>query len=184
MDRVLFKGIVWIACLLSQSVFGQSPQFVETSFGFAAHSIEARDGGSLTSTGEYLNLSAGLQLKHTLSMSSSLRIWSTEEDTQEDSIEHTLFHNFHFAGISLGVEGQMFLPTLKQGPYAKVGRHCWAVGVSQFFNIWDGSGCSNIVGGGWMLNAQDEAKVRPFFEVMLTRFKYVNSWMLIAGARF
>lgn len=179
-----YLGLMVLGCALSMSALAQQG-FIESSVGVSFHSIDLGDDTQVISTGEYFSLSAGMKMKHTLSVSGSLRLWSTEEeDDHGDAVEHALFHDFHFTGISMGVDAQLFLPALAQGPYLKGGRHCWSANVSEVFNIWDGSGCSNLFGAGVLWNTNKHTDSGMFTEVLLTRFKYVNSWMLAVGVRF
>ena len=175
-----------VILLLSSSVaMSQQSGFIETSIGAAFHEINLSDGSRVSTLGEYFSVSAGLRPRHTLSVSGSFRLWSTEEeDDRGDAVEHALFHDFHFTGLSLGLDAQLFLPLMDQGPYVKVGRHCWAVNVQEVFNIWNGNGCSNLLGGGVLLNGDHSNRGAFFAEVLLTRFKHVSSWMLAAGVRF
>lgn len=179
-----YLGLISLGCLLNVNVSAQNG-FIESSIGVSFHSIDLGGDTQVVSTGEYLSLSVGSQMKHTLSLSGSLRLWSTEEeDDQGDAVKHALFHDFHFTGISLGLDAQLFLPALAEGPYLKGGRHCWTANVREVFNIWNGSGCSNLVGAGFLVKGVNANNGAYFGEVLLTRFQYVNSWMLVGGVRF
>ncbi len=185
--KIVFNLVLFISLthslLPSQTVMAEESIYVETSLGVAFHSLELQDKPdmSATSTGEYASLSMGYALKHTLNIATTLRFWNT--DQEEEYSEHALFHDFHFGGLSMGVDAQFFIPSLDRGPYVKAGRHCWAASISQTFDVWSGSGCSNIVAAGlsWESSTADGAN---FVEVALTRFKKLNSWMLVAGHRF
>ncbi len=173
--------------LASQTAMAEETVYVESSLGVAFHSLELQEKPdvSATSTGEYASLSLGYALKHTLNIATTLRFWNTPTDKEgeEEYSEHALFHDFHFAGLSMGVDAQLFIPSLARGPYIKAGRHCWAASITQTFDLWNGSGCSNIAGAGlsWQSNATEGTH---FVEVVLTRFKKLNSWMLVTGHRF
>ncbi len=175
-----FIAALW---LLSCTANGQSKPIVETSLGVGIYNIKLQSDPdlSISSVGEYAGLSFGYSLGHTLNVMSTVRIWSAED---EQEVDHALLHDFHFAGLSLGIDAQMYLPSLSNGPYGKVGRHCWVASVYEAFNIWDGSGCSNILAGGISWKSDNELAGDNFFELMLTRFKYVRSWMFIVGHRF
>ncbi len=182
----LFIGLTY-SLFLSKAVIAEDAVYVETSLGVAFHSLELQEKPdvSTTSTGEYASLSLGYALKHTLNIATTLRFWNTptDQEGEEDHLEHALFHDFHFGGLSMGVDAQFFIPSLDRGPYIKAGRHCWAASISQTFDVWSGSGCSNIAGAGlsWESSA---AGGTNFVEIDLTRFKKLNSWMLVAGHRF
>lgn len=182
----LFVYLLLVGMYCNQvSADSRSSLYSEGSLGVAFYDIDVDEDSSITSVGEYASLSIGQRFKHTLAAQLSLRVWNTEDDDNPNQdITHVLFHDFHFAGISLGAEAQFFLPTLGEGPYAKIGRHCWAVAVEDIFNIWNGSGCSNIAGGGFLFNTAGNEGSGVFAEVLLTRFKFVNSWMLVGGVRF
>jgi len=173
--------------LASQTVMAEETVYVETSLGVAFHSLELQEKPdvSTTSTGEYASLSLGYALKHTLNIATTLRFWNTptDQEGEEDHLEHALFHDFHFGGLSMGIDAQFFIPSLARGPYVKAGRHCWAASISQTFDVWNGSGCSNIAGAGlsWESSAVGGTN---FVEITLTRFKKLNSWMLVTGHRF
>jgi hypothetical protein len=178
-----YLGLISLGCLLNVKAVAQEG-FIESSIGVSFHRIELGDDTQVVSTGEYFSLSVGSKMKHTLSLSGSLRLWNTEEDDQGDAVEHALFHDFHFTGISLGLDAQFFLPALAEGPYLKGGRHCWTANVREVFDIWSGSGCSNLVGAGFLVKGANASKGAYFGEVLLTRFQYVHSWMLVGGVRF
>ena len=170
---------------LTNVAFANENKFVEGGVGVGFHNIALTNGGEVSSISEFLRFSGGVKLKHTLSLSGSLRIWNTgEEDDNGDAVNHALFHDFHFTGISMGAEAQLFLPSLAQGPYIKGGRHCWVASVREVFNLWNASGCSNLVGTGILIQNSAGNKGSYFAEVILTEFKYVNSWMLVGGVRF
>lgn len=149
---------------------------MEGSVGVAFHELNIDEETSIRTVGEYINLSFGQRFKHSLSASVSFRAWGTDED----EFEHDVF------GVSLGVEGQVFVPSFNHGPYAKFGRHCWGISLIHTVDLWDGSGCSNIVGAGLLLKTDpgDKDGSGMFFEVVLTRFKQLHSWMFAAGRRF
>lgn len=183
MQRITLLSVL-LSVLLSISVTA-SP-YMETSVGLAFYNIEIDENSSVSSLGEYAGFSIGQSFKHSLSASVSMRLWNTsdEEDSEAD-VNHALLHDFHFAGISLGAEAQIFLPLQRNGPYAKFGRHCWGASAEDALNIWSGSGCSNIAGGGILIEgASSDGASGLFAEVLLTRFKIVHSWMLVLGARF
>lgn len=184
LKKIQRVGVLCCGLMSFSSLPAQSQPFLESSIGAAFHTVEVSETSSLTSVGEYVSFSAGVQAKSTLSLSMSLRLWSTEDDEDQSDIDHAFLHDFHFTGISLGVETQVFIPSFAQGPYVKLGRHCWAVDVVEVINIWDGSGCSNIAGVGWLWNPDRSYAKGMFTEITTTRFKYVDSWMLIAGVRF
>lgn len=185
--KTVFNLVLFISLthslLISQAVMAEESIYVETSLGVAFHSLELEDKPdmSATSTGEYASLSMGYALIHTLNIATTLRFWNT--DQEEEYSEHALFHDFHFGGLSMGIDAQLFIPSLARGPYVKAGRHCWAASISQTFDVWNGSGCSNIAGAGlsWQSNATEGTH---FVEIVLTRFKKLNSWMLVTGHRF
>jgi len=186
-SSVVLLVSIFSSFLASQTIMAEETVYVESSLGVAFHSFELQEKPdvSATSTGEYASLSLGYALKHTLNIATTLRFWNTPSDKEgeEESSEHALFHDFHFGGLSMGVDAQFFIPSLDRGPYVKAGRHCWAVNISQTFNVWNGSGCSNIAGAGlsWESRA---AGGTNFVEIALTRFKKLNSWMLVTGHRF
>ena len=189
--KTVFNLVLFISLthslLFSQTVMAEEAVYVETSLGVAFHSLELEDKPdvSATSTGEYASLSLGYALKHTLNIATTLRFWNTPTDKEEEEeyLEHALFHDFHFGGLSMGIDAQFFIPSLARGPYLKTGRHCWAASITQTFDVWNGSGCSNIAGAGlsWESSA---AGGTNFVEIVLTRFKKLNSWMLVTGHRF
>ena len=176
-----------LSALYGQGLQAEESVYFESSLGVAFHSLELdqKPDVATTSVGEYGSLSLGYALKHTLNITTTLRFWNTSEDEEgeETSSEHALFHDFHFAGLSMGIDAQLFIPSLARGPYIKAGRHCWAASITQTFDLWNGSGCSNIAGAGlsWESTTTDGTH---FVEMALTRFKNLNSWMLVAGHRF
>lgn len=172
-----------LCCWVDVPVTQAQGNFIETSVGVGFHSIDLGETEAISTT-EYLSLSTGIELQHTLNLAGSFRIWSTEEESNQDNARHVLFHDFHFTGVSVGVDAQLFTPSLAQGPYIKAGRHCWAANVSEVFNIWDGNGCSNLVGGGVLWKNGNAERGAFFTEVLLTRFKYVNTWMLAFGYHY
>ena len=186
MNKYLKVLLVIYALTFSSAILAYDARFGEGALGVGFHSIELDDGGEVSSIGEFVRFSAGVKLKHTLSLSGSLRIWNNSEDVDDegDRVEHALFHDFHLTSVSLGIGAQLFLPALAQGPYIKGGRHCWTANVRDVFNIWNGSGCSNIVGAGILFKDPEGSGGSFFGEVVLTRFKYVNTWMLAGGIRF
>ncbi len=186
-SRLVLRISLIITFFLSQAVTAEETVYVETSLGVAFHSLELEEKPdvSSTSTGEYASLSLGYALKHTLNIATTLRFWNTPSDKEgeEESSGHALFHDFHFGGLSVGIDTQFFIPSLDRGPYVKAGRHCWAASISQTFDVWSGSGCSNIAGAGLSWESSTAGGTN-FVEVTLTRFKKLNSWMLVAGHRF
>jgi len=169
--------------LASQTAMAEETVYVESSLGVAFHSLELQEKPdvSATSTGEYASLSLGYALKHTMNIATTLRFWNT--DQEEDYSDHALFHDFHFGGLSMGLDAQFFIPSLDRGPYVKAGRHCWAASISQTLDVWSGSGCSNIAAAGFSWESSGAGGAN-FVEMALTRFKKLNSWMLVAGHRF
>ena len=157
---------------------------MEGSVGMALHELHIDEESSIKSAGQYLNLSFGQRFKHSLSGAVSLRAWGAKDYGEEDDDEYEL--KSHVFGVSLGVEGQVFMPTFNHGPYAKFGRHCWGVSLINALDIWDGSGCSNIIGAGILLMPEvgDKDGSGTFYEVVLTRFKQLHSWMFVVGRRF
>ncbi|MEH6348223.1 MAG: hypothetical protein V7785_24210 [Bermanella sp.] len=182
-SRLVLLINMTISFFLSPAAMAEEIVYVETSLGVAFHSLELEEkpDASATSTGEYASLSLGYALKHTLNIATTLRFWNT--DPEEEYSEHALFHDFHFGGLSVGVDAQFFIPSLMRGPYIKAGRHCWAASISQTFDVWSGSGCSNIAGAGLSWESSTAGGTN-FVEIALTRFKKLNSWMLVAGHRF
>lgn len=175
--------ITLLYCLVHVPVIQAKGHFIETSVGVGFHSIDLGQTEAISTT-EYLSLSTGVEWKHTLNLAGSFRLWSTEEESHQNNTHHVLFHDFHFTGVSVGLDAQLFIPSLAQGPYVKAGRHCWAANVSDVFNIWDGNGCSNLLGGGVLWKSEGVEKGAFFTEVLTTRFKYVSSWMLAIGYHF
>lgn len=185
MQQYLSVCYLVLTVCFSKAAFANESHFVDGAIGVGFHDIQLNGGGEVSSISEFLRVSAGVTLKHTLSVSGSLRLWNTgEEDDNGDAIEHALFHDFHFTGVSMGAEAQLFLPSLAQGPYVKGGRHCWVASVREVFNLWNASGCSNLVGTGVLMNNNAGGKEAYFAEVLFTEFKYVHSWMLAVGVRF
>ena len=182
-SRLVLRISFIISFFLSQTVTAEETIYVETSLGVAFHSLELQEKPdvSATSTGEYASLSLGYALKHTMNIATTLRFWNT--DQEEDYSDHALFHDFHFGGLSMGLDAQFFIPSLDQGPYVKGGRHCWAASISQTLDVWSGSGCSNIAAAGLSWESSTAGGTN-FVEIALTRFKKLNSWMLVAGHRF
>ncbi len=182
MGKGIKSAVLLIMCV-AWAITAQAEQalYVETSLGVAFHSFELDETPDASAIGEYASLSMGYSLKHTLNMATSLRFWNTNKE--EEYSEHALFHDFHFGGLSMGIDAQFFIPSLDRGPYVKAGRHCWAASISQTFDVWNGSGCSNIAGAGIMWDSSNSGSAN-FVEVILTRFKKLNSWMLVAGHRF
>jgi|GEM_PF-2975200 len=180
-----FRLLAFCLWLLTCIPVNASP-FMDTSVGLAFYNIEVDENSSISSVGEYAGFSIGQRFKHSLAASLSMRLWNTsDEDDGDADVNHALLHEFHFAGISLGAEAQIFLPLQSHGPYAKFGRHCWGASAEDVLNVWSGSGCSNIAGGGILMEgANSDGASGLFAEVLLTRFKFVHSWMLVFGARF
>lgn len=156
----------------------------EGSVGAAFHELTIDEESAIRTVGQYLNLSFGERFKHSLSGAVSLRLWSARDFADEDDDDYEL--ESHVFGVSVGVEGQIFLPSMNHGPYARLGRHCWAMSLINMINVWDGSGCSNIVGGGILLAPEpgDKDGSGTFYEVVLTRFEQLHSWMFVVGRRF
>lgn len=182
-NNVIWRLLIFIFLIFMSIKSLAEVSFTETSIGMALHSIDVSPSSGISTLGEYMGFSMGIEAKHTLSVMGSVRLWNTEDD-EDDPAQHIFLHDFHFTGLSVGLDGQFFLPTLNKGPYLKIGRHCWSANVSQIFNIWNGNGCSNLAGAGLMLGGTEGEEGKIFAEVLLTRFEYINSWMLAVGMRF
>ncbi|GAA6134152.1 hypothetical protein NBRC116188_09410 [Oceaniserpentilla sp. 4NH20-0058] len=123
--------------------------FGSASYLIGHHSYKPEDE-VLSSYTSGINLTAGIHLLPIASIESAFTFWldsDEEEDNLEDSITHSIFHDFHFEGASVGVNGIIHLP-IKNSPFVKFGRHCWSLEANEVLNIWDGSGCSNLSGAG------------------------------------
>jgi hypothetical protein len=180
---VRFNVFLWlILTVAGNSVWAESKPIVEASIGVGFHEIEIGNNSSVTSVSEHLSFSLGYQLKNTLGLMGSFRFWNTEDNDGNDHSHQNVFHDFHFAGVSVGIDAQLFLPFQTQGPYIKAGHHCWTARAWEVINIFNDSGCSKLFGAGVLWNA--EAGKSIFTEVFVTRFETVESWMLVVGGRF
>jgi hypothetical protein len=158
----------------------ESKPIVEAGIGVGFHTIELGNNSTTTSVSEHLSFSLGYKLKHTLGIMGSFRFWNSEDSDSNGS--QATFHDFHFTGLSVGLDAQLFLPMQTQGPYAKAGHHCWTANAWDVINIFNDNGCSKLAGAGILWSM--EANRSIYTEVLITRFKQVKSWMLVIGGRF
>jgi hypothetical protein len=178
-----FKVFIWLILLMAGlPASADSKRFVETSIGVGFHQIKIGDNRPVKTTSEYLSLSLGYQLKYTLAIMGSFKFWNTERMGSDEDNNEYAFNDFNFTGLSTGIDAQLFLPFLTQGPYIKAGHHCWTAYVRNTINIFNHTGCSKLVGLGMLLKTGSNHSV--FTEVLITRFKKVESWMLVIGGRF
>lgn len=157
-----------------------SPWYVTSAVQLGLHSIDRPSGElDLSSIGQGFYFALGRPVMPILSLETALDFWFTDEE-DENPVDHALLHDFHFSGISLGVNAIFHLPGV-QGPYAKIGRHCWGASVYDTLDIWDGSGCSNLFGGGAYFGPSGHGY---FMELSRIRYERVDSWFMTAGLRF
>lgn len=149
------------------------------SYLIGLHSYKPKDE-ILSSYTSGLSFTAGLYVLPIFSVESAFTFWLSSEEEEGDlgdNITHRLFHDFHFEGASAGVNGILNLP-IKNSPFLKFGRHCWSLEASEVFNIWDGSGCSNISGAGITLGKKMSG-LR--LELNYIRYKEVKTMYLGIG---
>lgn len=132
--------------------------------------MDQGEEGWHVSSGEAVSAGIGLEVLPILAVEVNASAWYPRGNDEYD---------FNFAGLSIGTNALLQLPS--GGPYAKFGRHCWSANAFHAVNIWDGSGCSNTIGGGLLFN--DNGSIY-FVEGSRIRFKRVDSWFLAAGVRF
>lgn len=157
-----------------------SPWYMVSAIQLGLHSLESdNEEVNLTSVGEGVYLAVGREVLPIMSFEVALDFWFNDEE-EEDPVDHALLHDFHFAGISLGTNAIFHFPG-GQGPYAKVGRHCWTASAYDAWDIWDGQGCSNLFGGGVVFGSQGKGFI---LEASRIRYKRVHSWFLTAGMKF
>lgn len=132
--------------------------------------MEQGDEGWHVSAGEAASAGVGFSVLPILSLEMVGNVWYPREQ------EH---YDFEFAGISLGSNVLLHFPN--EGPYVKFGRHCWRANVFNAINLWDGSGCSNMLGGGILFGRWDSGY---FFEASRIRYRDVDSWFFTGGVRF
>jgi len=150
------------------------------SYKIGLHHFETSDEG-LSSYGSGFSFSVGHKVLPILSAELAFNLWSVDEEENEtNTIEHHLLHDFHFHGISLGANAILHLPNV-QGPYFKVGRHCWSASVEDVVNLWDGAGCSNLSGLGVYFGPKGSGFL---IEYNYIRYDVVSSSFLNLGIRF
>jgi hypothetical protein len=176
-----YLSIIFLCFYTSISSAYESENMAEVSFGVAVHNLNANTNKAGNSSGKYLGLSIGYELKHTLTLMSSIRLWHEDEDEEGSN---GIFHDFNFTGLSLGLDAQFFLPGLSRGPYVKAGHHCWTAHVWQSLNPFNDTGCSKLLGAGFLWEDSSELGGSAFTEILITRFERIESWVLVYGHRF
>lgn len=172
MAKMLWCGLL----LLSLNVFwseahASTPSMYKTvSIKMGFYRMDQGDEGWQVSSGEAISAGVGIEVLPILALEINGNAWYPRENEQYD---------FHFAGMSIGTNVLLQLPG--EGPYAKFGRHCWSANVFDVVDIYNGSGCSNTLGGGLLLKNNQHTF---FLEANRIRFKRVDSWFLSAGVRF
>ncbi|NVK39176.1 MAG: hypothetical protein HWE18_14710 [Gammaproteobacteria bacterium] len=156
-----------------------APWYTVSAIQLGLHSLDTdNEEVDLTSVGEGVYFAIGRPVLPIMSLEVGVDFWFNDEE-DEDPVDHAVLHDFHFAGISVGTNAIFHFPG-GEGPYAKVGRHCWSASAYDAWNVWNGNGCSNLFGGGLFFG---EGK-GFFLEATRTRYKRVHSWFLSAGIKF
>lgn len=161
----------------------KGPVYFSTSAKLGLHDRDAEHNSRSKSVGEGLSFALGTRMLPILSVEVALNMWFPDEEDEEDQYSsnggHTFFSSYEFAGISIGTNALLHFPN--EGPYAKFGRHCWSANVYETLDVWNGTGCSNTIGGGILFGKKNRGY---FFEANRIRYKQVDSWFLTAGVRF
>lgn len=164
------KGFrLWVLVVLSfgaSSVLAESAAYFSAAGNVSIHNMDKTEEDKQISSGDGLSLALGVEMLPILSFEVEASAWYPRENEEYD---------FTFVGMSIGSNAVLHFP--KVGPYAKFGRHCWGVSVTETPDSWDGSGCSNSMAGGILFDGY-------FFEVSRKRYKKVDSWFFSAGVRF
>ena len=175
----MFKGMilrVLLGLVLSATGFSSwaqeadLPVYKTMAIKLGFYRMGQGEEGWHVSSGEAVSAGVGIELLPILAVEVNASAWYPRENEEYD---------FNFAGLSIGTNALLQLPG--GGPYAKFGRHCWSVNAFHAVNIWNGSGCSNTIGGGLLFNNNGSIY---FVEGSRIRFKRVDSWFLSAGVRF
>jgi len=163
----------------------RGPMYLSSSVKLGLHNRNGEYDSSPRSAGRGLSFALGTTVLPILSVEVAVNMWfpGDEEDEEDNRYlsngGYTFITGYEFAGISIGTNALLHFPG--EGPYAKFGRHCWSASVYETLDVWDGSGCSNTVGGGILFGQNGRGY---FFEANRIRYKRVDSWFLTAGLRF
>lgn len=198
---VRLKGKVlvsWAFCLMLSPAWAQDvspfldyeprgstkgPVYLSGSMKLGLHNRNGEYYSGSRSVGEGLSFALGARVLPVLSVEVALNMWfpDNEDDDSKYSSNggYTFLTRYEFAGISVGTNVLLHFPN--SGPYAKFGRHCWSASVYETLDVWDGSGCSNSIGGGILFGKKGRGY---FFEANRIRYKQIDSWFLTAGVRF
>lgn len=157
--------------------------YLSSSVKLGLHSRNGKYDSNSRSAGEGVSFALGATMLPILSVEVALNMWFPSDEEEDDRYSsnggYIFLTGYEFAGISIGTNVLLHFPN--DGPYAKFGRHCWSASVYETLDVWDGSGCSNTVGGGILFGQKGRGY---FLEANRIRYKRVDSWFLTAGLRF
>lgn len=177
-----------IMLLVSKSV---AEGYVNGSVGVGHFSIENKtmNDEQDTSYGGFIKLGFGYAFKHTILVGGALRWWNVDDEDDDDDgyedelVQHILFHDFHFAGFSGGLDIQSFMPGFKRGPYIRYGRHCWIAQVYDYSHSTGSNECGDIWALG-ILGNRRASKEGAMLEVEYTRMGQVDATVLSIGVQY
>ncbi|MFY0641649.1 MAG: hypothetical protein JXR16_11425 [Bermanella sp.] len=159
-----------------------APVYFASSAKLGLHNRDAEYNSRSNSVGEGLSFAIGASVLPILSVEVALNMWFPDEEDEEDEYlsngGHTFLNTYEFSGISIGSNILLHFPN--SGPYAKFGRHCWSANVYETLDVWNGTGCSNTIGGGILFGKNSRGY---FIETNRIRYKQVDSWFLTVGFR-